>query len=127
MRAGERRSDDPDEVDASMLVKALVFDRDDGTPQMRRDARERNFDPLLFEDREDRLLRRIEDRCRLGHIPDRGERVTTGQARGDVVAKPRDAAGESPCGGGERDKRREREVRAVLEQHPARETQDSIL
>ncbi len=65
---GQHRGADPHGVEAVVIVEALVFDRENGRLQVRRDLRERDIDALFLEDRECELVVAIENRRRLVHL-----------------------------------------------------------
>jgi hypothetical protein len=82
------RGGDADEVDAVVLVKALVLDRDDRLDEIGGDAPERDFDPLLLEDREDRGVVRIINGRGLRHFSQVADGVPAGEPGREVVRKP---------------------------------------
>jgi hypothetical protein len=79
-----------------VVVEPLVFDREHGLEQVRRHLLERNLDPLLFEDREDRPVPGVEDRGGLCKIAQAAQRVAVRQAHGHVVAEPGERPGSTP-------------------------------
>ena len=68
-----RRRDDADNVDAAMIVEALVLDRDDRVHEVRRHRRQRRIDPALLEDRERRTVAGVVQRGPLRHRSDRAQ------------------------------------------------------
>src|SRR4029079_1447877 len=66
----DERPGDADHVEAAVLEEALVFDRENRVHEMRRDAVDRDRNPLLFEDGECRTPFRVIERRRLSHHGD---------------------------------------------------------
>ena len=64
------RPGDADEVDALVVVEALILDGHDGLNEMGRDARERHVEALFAVNRERPLVVGIQECGRLGHRPD---------------------------------------------------------
>ena len=69
-KVGDRCSGRAREVEAAVIVKALIFDSQDGVDEVWRHTRERCVHPLLFEDAEHQLIVVIVDGSRLVHLPD---------------------------------------------------------
>ena len=97
---------DADGVNTTVIEKALVLDRDDGVNQILRDFGEGNFDALLFEDRERRLVAGVEDGRRLDHIAHVAQRLTSGQSPREVPGEPCHRPSGGQQGDGEDDDRR---------------------
>ena len=64
----QRGGSDADDVDAGVIVEALVLDGDHCLHEFGGHLVERHFDPLLPEDREDGRVAGVEDGRRLRHI-----------------------------------------------------------
>ncbi len=91
------------EVDAGVIVEALILDRHDGANEVWRYAIERNLDALFAEDGERGLVVRVEERRRLGHRAHAAQRVRVGKTRQNVAGEPCGAAHGGPHERRERD------------------------
>ena len=76
-----RGPQDATQVDTLVVFEPLVLERDDGLPQVRRDARQRHFDAIFPENRENRTLIDVVQRRRLRHFAESSKLVATRQAR----------------------------------------------
>ena len=79
-QVGDRGRHDTHDIEAVMVVKALILDRDDRVNQIGRDLLERHVDALLFEDGEDQRVGVVVHRRRLIHLPDTTHRRLIGKA-----------------------------------------------
>src|SRR6185503_15547194 len=84
----ERRGEYPYHVDAAVIVKALILDRDDRVHQVRRDVRQRRLDALLLEDRERRPVVLVVQRRRLCHGADVAHLLGARQIVEDRIRQP---------------------------------------
>src|SRR5919197_599371 len=87
-QVGQRRLDDPHEIEAGMIVEALILDREDGLDQIRRDVVEADRDPLLLVDRERELIVGVEHRGRLPHFADALNGFAVGQTALQIDEEP---------------------------------------
>ena len=87
--ANEGGSRHADQVDAAVIVEALILDGDDRLHEVRRDARQRHFDPLLAENRERRLVVNVEQQRRLRHRADAADRGLVRETRDHAPEEPR--------------------------------------
>ena len=92
-----------------MLVKPLIFDREQRLGQIRRDVEERHVNALLFINRERELIFAVEDRRRLIHDADPADRVVIGK----TLAEP----GHEPDGTSDRQRDGKAERRHDAEEH----------
>ena len=84
----DRRPDNPDGVDAAMVVEPLVLDGENRLPGDGRDLAQRHLNALFLEQRVDRLVLPIEQRRRLGHVADAAEALATGHRGGKIDREP---------------------------------------
>ncbi len=84
----QERTADPDGIDAAVIEEPLILDRDDGLEEVLGHLLERNFDPLLFEDRESRPVARVENGRRLDHVAHVSQRLAVGKAARQVIREP---------------------------------------
>src|SRR6185295_5206502 len=102
----DRRRCDADQVEAAMLVEALIFDVENRVDQIRRDLGERHIDALLLVDRERHSVRGVEDRRRLVHLADFADGVLVWEAVTEAIEEPRTAANRDEREECERDEQR---------------------
>ena len=63
-----------------MVFEPLVFERDNRPAQVRRDARQRHFDAIFLENRENRPVMDVVQRRRLRHFPKVAKLFAVGKA-----------------------------------------------
>ena len=83
-----RRGGNAHEIDAAVVVEALVFDGDDRVHQVRRDLGQRRFNPPLLKNRERRVIVLVIQRRGLRHRADVAKLRGSGKTVRDVVREP---------------------------------------
>jgi hypothetical protein len=102
-QVGERRAHDAHEVNARVIVKPLVLNRQERAHEVRRHALDRHLDSLLAIDGECRPVVRVEQRSRLRHRTDVAQHLPIGKAGEDVAREPGGSRDGAPHENGNRD------------------------
>ena len=81
----------------SMVLKPLILERDNGLAEVSGHARQRNFDSVFPEDRENRTVMDVVESCRLRHLPQASELFPPGKTGEKPGHEEHYSKAERPC------------------------------